>query len=328
MMAKCGLCDECRLERVRNWTYKIFLESLNYKQSCFLTLTYADNEKGKNLNKNDLVKFIKRLRKKGKVFKYFGAGEYGTKKGRAHYHIILLGYYPEDTRLLHGTKSNKGKLLYTSKIIHDTWGLGRITVQPFGKDEISYITLYTNKNKLINGTDNKKQVIDFKQKLNELKLKYNLVIKTFTRKGNVIYTKTKLLKDLDVETYKAYKKDYIDLKKSIILNKNPEFNIYSKGMGYQNFIKKQYYKYELIIDNFKYETPKEYLIKTLEQNENAEIKNYIVNKLLKRKKHAEENYVDTKNIEQVKDLRLKEQAKENRIKNKMKENRTEETRTF
>lgn len=328
MMAKCGWCDECRLEKVRNWTYKIFLESLSYNDNCFITLTYADNEKGKNLNKNDLVKFIKRLRKDKIKFKYFGAGEYGEKKGRAHYHIIILGWKPNDMRLFYGTKSKKGKIMFDSKYIKDKWGLGRITVQDFGKDEISYITLYNNKNNLIDKKYNSKEKNKLKKSLNELKVKYNLMIKTKSKSDNIIYTKIKLLKDLSKNELYNYKKNYIKLKEEYKPNKTPEFNIWSKGMGYQNFIKKEYYRYELIINNFKYETPKDFLMKAYENENNVTIKNHIVNKLLERKAHAEDNYIDTKNMEELKALRLNEQAKANRLKNQSRLNRTDESRTF
>lgn len=327
MMAKCGKCDECRLERVRNWTYKIWLENLKYNQSCFVTLTYADNEKGKNLNKNDLVKFIKRLRKKYS-FKYFGVGEYGEKKGRAHYHLILLGFMPNDIKLMHGAKSNKGKLLYTSDIIHKTWGLGRITVQPFGKDEISYITLYTNKNKLVNKYFNGETNADRKQIINELKLKYGLMIKTKLRNGSIKYTKTKLIKDLSNSQYKLYKKEYNNIINKLIPKKQIEFNIYSKGMGYDTFINKQYYKYDLILDDFKYEIPKDFLIKAFNSETDLSIKNHIVNKLLERKEHAELNYIDTKDIEQRQMMRKKEEAKANNIKNNNRLNGTWSSRTF
>ena len=159
MMVKCGKCYECKQERARNWTYKIWLESLSYKENCFITLTYKDNKKGNNLNKSDLQNFIKRLRKNNKIeFKYFGAGEYGEKKGRAHYHLIILGWQPKDIKNMHGARSNKGNKLYTSKLIHDTWGMGRITIQPFGIDEIGYLTLYLNHNAEIETHINYKEI--------------------------------------------------------------------------------------------------------------------------------------------------------------------------
>jgi hypothetical protein len=66
----------------------------------FITLTYnADHVPYTNsgrmaLNKVDLQKFFKRLRKahgtKGKPIRYYAVGEYGTGYQRPHYHIILF----------------------------------------------------------------------------------------------------------------------------------------------------------------------------------------------------------------------------------------------
>lgn len=327
MLVKCGKCDECRLERVRNWTYKIWLESLEYNHSCFVTLTYADDEKGKILNKKDLVNFIKRLRKKGYKFKYFASGEYGEKKGRAHYHIIFLGWQPNDIRLLYGAKSKKGKLLYHSKIIQDTWGMGRTVIQPFGKDEISYITLYTNKSNLINSYINYNKETTKKDIVNKLKVKYGVSIHKIHPKLGSTYIKVNNLKNLDPNTYKAYKKEYYNLTKNLIAKVEPEFSIYSKGLGYNNFIKKEYYKYDLIIDNFKYEIPKDFLIKAFEK-ENPDIKNHIVNHLLERKEHAELNYIDPKDKEKVQAEREEENYKRNKIINNDKLNKKFETKLF
>src|SRR5690554_6820610 len=110
-LVKCGQCYECKKERARNWVYKIWLEAMEHKEKCFITLTYADDLNGKRqVSKSDLVKFIKRLRKKiNKPIKYFAAGEYGEKKGRAHYHIIILGWQPKDLKKIHSRKSKKNK---------------------------------------------------------------------------------------------------------------------------------------------------------------------------------------------------------------------------
>lgn len=311
MMAKCGYCDECRYEKVRNWTYKIWLEALEHEKKCFLTLTYKDNIKGKNLDKNDLVKFIKRLRKKGYKFKYFAVGEYGTKKGRAHYHVILLGWSPPDIRKMHGAKSKKGKELFTSKIIKDTWDQGIITVQPFGIDEIGYITLYTNKNKLLSETINRNQIINKKELLNEMKVNMGLAVKTWSKKQQkYLYTPLHALNKLPKEIYNEYKAEYRKIMKQFKPIKQPEFNIYSKGMGYKAFINKQYYKYDLVINEKIYEIPKDFLNKAWEI-EPDHIKDEIKKHYLERKKHAEENYIDTKDVSQMRALRLKEQGQMN-----------------
>lgn len=315
MLAKCGKCYECKKERARNWTYKIWLEALSYTKKCFLTLTYKDNEKGKNLDKAELQRFIKRLRKNEKAsFKYFGAGEYGEKKGRAHYHVILLGWQPKDIKKLHGAKSKKGKDLYTSEIIKKTWGHGRITVQPFAKDEVGYLTLYIGNNDFIEDKINHEEVKQRKELINELKCKYGVLKKNINIKtAEISYQKLKRLKDLDNETYKAYKKDYNNNVNVIKFKKTPEFNISSKNMGFNNYIDKKYYMYDLNIDNYKYEIPKEYLRKISDDalSYNKEVIEWTNKKLLERKKYAEENIIDVNSKEAKREARRDEERQFN-----------------
>ena len=68
----------------------------------FITLTYDTDhvpisKKGyMNLNKKDVQKFMKRLRKlSNENLKYYACGEYGFEKMRPHYHIILFNGNPE-----------------------------------------------------------------------------------------------------------------------------------------------------------------------------------------------------------------------------------------
>lgn len=330
MMVKCGKCYECKQEKARNWTYKIWLESLSYKENCFITLTYKDNKKGNNLNKSDLQNFIKRLRKNNKIeFKYFGAGEYGEKKGRAHYHLIILGWQPKDIKNMHGARSNKGNKLYTSKIIHDTWGMGRITVQPFGIDEIGYLTLYLNHNAEIEENINHKELKERKKALNKIKIKHKLIKEIFdvkTSQNKII--KLKKIKDLTKEEYKRYKEDYNTKVLNInTLKKQPEFNISSKHIGFENYIKKEYYKYDLIIDKYKYERPKEYLRKIYENTKeyNEEVIEYTRKEYEKRKDYAEQNYIDPNKIEAIQAERQKEEGQKNKNFNNKKLNKIHES---
>lgn len=61
-----------------------------------MTLTYGkgragdvDHERAAVLTYSDIQKFLKLLRRHGYPVRYFIAGEYGSKKGRAHWHAIL-----------------------------------------------------------------------------------------------------------------------------------------------------------------------------------------------------------------------------------------------
>lgn len=91
----CGRCMNCRINKKREWVGKIILEQREYKSpSSFLTLSYNEENypKDASLKKSHIQTFVKRLRAgpMGKL-RYFAVGEYGTEKGRAHYHMILFG---------------------------------------------------------------------------------------------------------------------------------------------------------------------------------------------------------------------------------------------
>lgn len=323
MMSKCGKCYECKKERARNWTYKIWLEAKEHKEKCFITLTYADHEYGKNLNKEHLQNFIKRLRKNENAkIKYFAAGEYGENKGRAHYHIIILGWQPKDMKKMHGAKSGKGKELWNSKTIKDLWGYGRITVQPFAKNEVGYLSLYIGHNEELDETINKETKEKRKKEMFKLQLKYGIITKYYdviSQKWQ--FMKTTNIKDLDKEIYKEYKKEYNEKILKIKDKKQKEFNIYSKGMGFKTYIEREYYKIDLLIENNKLERPKEYLRKIYENPINEEIEMYNTKELLERKKYAEENFIDINNIEHKRSERLKEETQFNDNENNKKLNK-------
>lgn len=97
----CGKCLICQRNLVHDWSMRMRYESLDSKCVFFITLTYDDdhlpiNEQGfVTLVKSDLQKFFKRLRKSIKV-RYFAVGEYGSKFGRPHFHIILFTKFKID----------------------------------------------------------------------------------------------------------------------------------------------------------------------------------------------------------------------------------------
>lgn len=173
----CGRCIGCRLEKSRQWAMRIVLEQQLHDQSCFITLTYNEDNlpKGGSLCQDDMTLFLKRLRKwidtvhPGKRIRYFYCGEYGAKSKRPHYHLCLFGYdfsdrekipvigYDGKPKVLNGVKQFKeGKYLYKSfykytengdalwisKKLQDIWGKGYC---PFGAltfDSAAYTARY------------------------------------------------------------------------------------------------------------------------------------------------------------------------------------------
>ncbi len=87
----CRECWQCRKRRVNDYVGRCIAESKFAKKTYAVTLTY-DGGQGVNavtLIYKDVQDFLKRLRKKYKC-RYIVTGEYGSAKGRSHWHIILF----------------------------------------------------------------------------------------------------------------------------------------------------------------------------------------------------------------------------------------------
>jgi len=87
----CRECWQCRKRRVNDYVGRCIAESKFAKKTYAVTLTYGGGE-GVNavtLIYKDVQDFLKRLRKKYKC-RYIVTGEYGSAKGRSHWHIILF----------------------------------------------------------------------------------------------------------------------------------------------------------------------------------------------------------------------------------------------
>jgi len=107
----CRECWQCREHKINDWVGRNIAENKTASSSNFVTLTYGhdmtygsvDHERAAILTYSDVQKFFKRLRKAGHNCRYFCVGEYGSLKGRAHWHILIywLGKAPQfnlDTR--------------------------------------------------------------------------------------------------------------------------------------------------------------------------------------------------------------------------------------
>lgn len=134
----CGKCVECQIEKSNEWAYRIMAEASDYDKNCFITLTYEDNPK--SLIKRDYQLFLKRLRKKIGSFRYFLSGEYGSKRGRPHFHLIIFGWFPQDAFLI-----NKKKKYYGSEFLADIWGKGFVSVGELDFDDAKYCAKYLQK---------------------------------------------------------------------------------------------------------------------------------------------------------------------------------------
>lgn len=96
-VVSCLRCEDCRDLRVSDWVGRCCAEQSTSSKTVALTLTYRSGNPGSgHLIYSDVQQMLKRLRKKYSV-RYFVVGEYGSEKGRAHWHCILFfkGQVPE-----------------------------------------------------------------------------------------------------------------------------------------------------------------------------------------------------------------------------------------
>lgn len=149
----CGKCLECRLEYARQWAIRCVHEAQMHEENCFITLTYSEeNLKSDKLIYSDFQKFMKRLR-----FAYpnrqigcFVTGEYGEQRKRPHWHAILFGFSPPDSKFLRQTPS--GDSAFTSESLTKIWGHGFAEFGSVTFDSAGYCARYSLK-KLVHGRD-------------------------------------------------------------------------------------------------------------------------------------------------------------------------------
>jgi hypothetical protein len=140
----CGRCMGCRLNRSRGWAVRGQCEAALYESNCFITLTYSDENLHytpsglPNLHRRDITLFLKRLRKTGAKFRYFGCGEYGSKFQRPHYHLVLFNHDFHDKVLFRAGQFP----LYVSDTLQRLWPHGHSVVAGVSFESIAYTARY------------------------------------------------------------------------------------------------------------------------------------------------------------------------------------------
>lgn len=143
MTIPCGYCIGCRLERSRQWAMRCVHEAMLHRKNCFITLTFSpqalkDRGSG-SLRKRDFQLFIKKLRKRfGKGIRYLHCGEYGSKRGRPHYHACIFGFDFPDKQPFRGNLSR-------SKILEELWPYGFSTIGELTFESAAYVARYVVK---------------------------------------------------------------------------------------------------------------------------------------------------------------------------------------
>lgn len=124
----CRKCIECLVNETSQWTTRVMLEASLYSKNCYVTLTYNEDNlpQGGLLLKKDYQDFFKRLRKRLDVehIRYFGCGEYGSKKNRPHFHFIIFNFMPDDLEYFFTDKD--GHKYYKSAFLQRVWSVEKI----------------------------------------------------------------------------------------------------------------------------------------------------------------------------------------------------------
>lgn len=140
----CRQCMHCRLKASQDWQSRIIHESRLHRDAIFLTLTYGNDHLPPHgsLSIRDWQLFMKRLRKETKrKLRFVMCGEYGPTTLRPHYHAILFGWWPEDSKVQKGGKHP----VWTSKTIDKCWGKGHHSFGTVTGQSAGYVAGYTIK---------------------------------------------------------------------------------------------------------------------------------------------------------------------------------------
>lgn len=163
MLFPCGQCMPCRVNRRREWTHRLILESYLRKDNCFVTLTYEESLLPRSatgcptLAPLHFTNWLKRFRVAIAPLKvrFYGVGEYGERTSRPHYHVILFGY-PECLRGQTKKDVRTGRPLWRDccsvcKTVGDTWNCeaantgGDVFLGQVNEESAQYCAQYTTK---------------------------------------------------------------------------------------------------------------------------------------------------------------------------------------
>lgn len=158
-LVSCRKCNACITTRKNDWVVRTMAEVTEKKNVLAITLTYAnesrsDREGAKIFRYNDDIRpFLNNLRRQIKYYtgktgdlRFLVAGENGSKKGRVHWHIILLS----DSDLSEFGKwttlqGKKAPFAYDTNLLWSLWPHGLVHVQQPDQGGITYVLKYIMK---------------------------------------------------------------------------------------------------------------------------------------------------------------------------------------
>lgn len=157
----CRYCWQCQRNRINDLIGRCIAEQSQSSATYAFTFTYDDARlaEGKHgtapvhvaaLVYPDFQKLVKRLRKAGYRVRYLVAGEYGSDKGRAHWHAVLFFHgkvppvaeslterKPEEIFIDRGHKQDRFDWTH--------WGLGHVLCQRADYGGLQYVVGYVMK---------------------------------------------------------------------------------------------------------------------------------------------------------------------------------------
>lgn len=151
----CYWCSVCRYARTKEWALRCALEAKSHKQMSFLNLTYRtpDLPEGGTLVKRHCQDFLRALRyRTGVRFRYYLSGEYGSLKGRPHYHVLVFGVAFEDQ--YPWRMSGTGHQLYRSELAEKCWPYGHVEIGTVTLNSAKYVAGYIRKKIVGDEADN------------------------------------------------------------------------------------------------------------------------------------------------------------------------------
>lgn len=169
----CGKCELCREKKSSEYCFRSACETHTYPiNPLYVTLTYRPGfVPDQGLCLRDLQNFIKRLRFRLETFgmptnfRYLAVGEYGSKSGRPHYHIIFWNlpissrseFYLDSLKRVSSfiryawmtyalDENNKKQVVFKdNKIFYRRKTLGIVKILPVTNGCTAYITKYFRK---------------------------------------------------------------------------------------------------------------------------------------------------------------------------------------
>lgn len=123
----CGSCIGCRVRKQVAWGTRIYCESRLHLFSSFATFTYDDEHLPSDggLHYEDMQRFFKRLRLEvaPSRIRFFCGCEYGGRYGRPHYHVVFLGWVPDEEAIFRRAGTAAAVI---SPFLERLWGMGGV----------------------------------------------------------------------------------------------------------------------------------------------------------------------------------------------------------